>query len=110
MISSSKQGFEEESISDMRRSLTSAPFGMAVAAPWRCQEPQNFGRADRASTHWAMESSSTQLLNYFQTETELKQSSSKLKQDAALMGGLFIYKTTLICCTNTRSGNPKMPN
>ena len=62
MISSSKPCFEEESISDMRQSLTSAPLGMAAAASWRCQEPQKFGRADSASTHWAMESSSTQLL------------------------------------------------
>ena len=102
MISSSKPCFEEESISDMRRSLTLAPFGMAAAASWRCQEPQNFGRADSASIHWAMESSSSQLLTYFQTETELKQSSRKLKQDDALMAAYLFTNNTLICCTNKR--------
>ena len=75
-----------------RRSLTLAPMGMAAAASWRCQEPQSFGRADSASIHWAMESSSTQLLTYFQTETELKQSSNKLKPDAALMAAYLFTK------------------
>jgi len=84
---------------------------MAAAAPWRCQEPQNFGRADSASTHWAMESSSTQLKlnpNKLHTETELKQSSSK--QDVALMTGYLFTKSTLICCAYNRSGNAKVPN
>ena len=79
MISSSKQGFEEESISDMRQSLTSAPLGIAVAALWRCQEPQNFGRADSASTHWEMESLFEQNYTTLDLIFKLKPNSNNLQ-------------------------------